>query len=89
MVSDDFIRQLEGYGLTTVEIHYFLPDHPSLIQQFLLQQYDVAPRYPVLQRYLDFWRREIEAVIHSVRIAHARMIGPSEWKAVDGIISIN
>lgn len=89
MVSDDFIRQLEGYGLTTVEIHYFLPDHPSLIQQFLLQQYDVAPRYPVLQRYLDFWRREIEAVIHSVRVAHARMIGPSEWRAIDGVISIN
>lgn len=89
MVDADFIRQLEGYGLTTVEIHYFLPDHPSLIQQFLLQQYDVTPRFPVLQSYLDFWRREIEAVIHSVRVAHARLIGPSEWKAVDGVISIN
>jgi uncharacterized protein Usg len=89
MVDADFIRQLEGYGLTTVEIHYFLPDHPSLIQQFLLQQYDVAPRFPVLQSYLDFWRREIEAVIHSVRVAHARLIGPSEWKAVDGVILIH
>lgn len=24
--------QLEGYGLTTAEIHYYRPDHPSLLQ---------------------------------------------------------
>lgn len=89
MASSDFIRQIEGYGLTTVEIHYFLPDHPSLLQAFVLQQYDLAPRFPVLRDYLDFWRREIEAVLHSVRVAHQRLIGPSEWRAVDGIISIN
>ncbi len=89
MASSDFIRQLEGYGLSTVQIHYFLPDHPAIIQQFLIQQYDVAPRFPVLRDYLDFWRREIEAVIHSVRVGHQHLIGPSEWRAVDGVISIN
>jgi uncharacterized protein Usg len=89
MASSDFIRRVHGYGLTTVEIHYFMPDHPSLLQLFLLQQYDVAPRFPVLRDYLDFWRREIDAVIHSVRVAHQHLIGPSEWRAVDGVISIN
>jgi len=87
--TSDFRRQLEGYGLSTVEIHYFMPDHPSLLQLFVLQQYDVAPRFPELTRYLDFWRREIEAVLHSVRVAHQHLIGPSEWCAVDGIITIN
>ena len=89
MASRDFLMQLEGYGLTTVEIHYFLPDHPRLLQLFVLQQYDVAPRFPVLRDFLDYWRREIEAALHSVRIAHANLIGPSEWRAIDGVISIN
>jgi uncharacterized protein Usg len=89
MASSDFIRQLEGYGLSTIEIHYYLPDHPSLLQSFVLQQYDVAPRFPVLRDYLEFWRREIEAALHSVRVAHRHLIGPAEWRAVDGVISIN
>ena len=89
MADREFLKQLQGYGLTTVQIHYFMPDHPSLLQQFLIQQYDVAPRFPVLRDYLDFWHREIEAVLHSVQVAHKHMIGPAEWRAVDGVITIN
>jgi uncharacterized protein Usg len=85
----DLSLQLQGYGLSLVHIHYFLPDHPSLLQQFTLQQYDVAPRFPVLRDYLDFWRRDIEAVIHSVAVAHQHLIGPSEWRAIHGVITIN
>jgi uncharacterized protein Usg len=89
MASQDFLRQLQGYGLCTVEIHYFMPDHPRLLQLFVMQQYDVAPRFPQLRSFLDFWRRDIDAALHSVRVAHAHLIGPSEWRAVDGVISIN
>jgi uncharacterized protein Usg len=85
----DFALQLDGYGLTTVQIHYYLPDHPSLLQLFVMQQYDVAPEFPELDRFLGYWRREIEAVLHSVRIAHKHLLGPAEWRAVDGVISIN
>lgn len=84
-----FLKQLQGYGLSTVEIHYYMPDHPSLLQQFVWQDYDVAPKFPVLRDFLDFWKRDIEAVIHSVRVAHARLIRPSEWRAVDREFSIN
>ena len=89
MNDPDFARQLEGYGLSTIQIHYYLPDHPSLLQMFVLQQYDVAPRFPRLDRFLDYWRREIEAALHSVRVAHNHLIGPAEWRAVDGVITIN
>lgn len=89
MVDRDFLRQLEGYGLMTAEIHYYLPDHPSLLQLFVWQEYDVAPRFPVLKSFLDHWHSEIEAVLHSIRIAHNRLIGPAEWRAVDGVISIH
>ena len=89
MASRDFSMQMRGYGLSTIEIHYFMPDHPRLLQMFMLQQYDVAPRFPVLRDYLDFWCRDIEAVLHSVRVAHQHLIGPAEWRAVDGVIAIN
>jgi len=89
MSDQDFVRQIDGYGLSTVQIHYFMPDHPSLLQLFVWQEYDVAPRFPVLHEFLDHWRREIEAALHSIRIAHKHLIGPAEWRAVDGIITIN
>lgn len=84
-----FLKQLQGYGLSTVEIHYYMPDHPSLLQQFIWQEYDVAPKFPVLRNFLDFWRRDIEAVLHSVRVAHSHLIRPSEWRAVDQEFLIN
>ena len=82
-VTREFELQLEGYGLSLVEVHYFMPDHPSLLQQFSFQQYDVAPRYPALHHFLDHWRREIEATIQSIRLAHQHLIGPNEWRTID------
>ena len=89
MPSRDFLKQLQGYGLLTAEISYYMPDHPDLIQLFVWQEYDVAPQFPVLHDFLDHWRREIEAALHSVRIAHQHLIRPTEWRAVDGIISVH
>ena len=85
----DLERQLQGYGLSTVEISYYMPDHPALLQLFVYQHYDVAPQFPVLRDFLDHWRREIEAALHSVRVAHNQLIGPAEWRAIDGVITIN
>jgi len=89
MTSRDFLVQLQGYGLMTAEISYYMPDHPDLLQLFVWQEYDVAPDFPILHKFLDHWRREIEAALHSIRIAHQHLIRPTEWRAVDGIISIN
>ena len=83
-----FLAQLEGYGLTTAEIHYYRPDAPSWLQSFVWQEYDLAPDFPVLLDFIDLWRREIEAALHSVRIVHGGLIGPREWRAVDGVICI-
>ncbi|AMK22888.1 MULTISPECIES: usg protein [Sphingomonadaceae] len=88
MSDPEFIAQLEGYRLTTAEVHFYRPDAPSLLQLFVWQAYDLAPNFPVLFEFLDHWRREIEAVLHSVRIAHERLIRPAEWRPIDGVISI-
>lgn len=88
-VSKQFRQQMEGYGLTTAEIHYRLPDHPSLLQLYVWQEYDLAPHFPELKQFLDYWERELAGPLHSVRIAHQRLIRPSEWRAVDGVIAIH
>jgi uncharacterized protein Usg len=88
-VSAEFRLQMNGYGLTTAEIHYHLPDHPSLLQLYVWQDYDLAPDFPTLRGFLGFWERELAGVLHSVRVAHHRLIRPSEWRAVDGIIAIH
>jgi uncharacterized protein Usg len=69
-VRSDFEEQLWGRRLTTAEIVYYMPDHPGLLQEFLWQTLDEAPDFPRMRRFLDFWRREIDAVIHSVRVCH-------------------
>lgn len=82
MVCDDaFRRQLEGCRLATAEILYHLPDHPRLLQTYVWQDYDVAPDYPVLVRFLDFWTSELEGRLHSVRVAGKRIISAAEIAA--------
>lgn len=72
--------QLKGYRLATAEILYRLPDHPGLLQTYVWQEYDIAPRYPVLKRFLDFWTREIEGPLHSVRVAGKELISAAEMR---------
>jgi uncharacterized protein Usg len=68
------------YRLTTAEILYRLPDHPALLQSYIWQELDIAPQYPVLNKFLDFWRREIEGTLHSVRVASASLGGLSSGR---------
>ena len=81
----DFRRQLlEGYGLTTAQILYRLPDHPSLLQTYVWQEYDLFPKFPVLNRFLAFWLENLEGPLHSVTVAHSRLIKPAEIRAING-----
>jgi uncharacterized protein Usg len=43
----------------------------------------------VLFDFLAMWRRQIEAALHSVRIAHDALIRPAEWRAADIIRAID
>ena len=80
---------LKGYGLTTAQILYRMPDHPGLLQAFVWQHYDLAPKFPALRRFLDFWQEKIDGALHSVAYTHRRLIGPNEWRKVDGEILLN
>ena len=84
LASKDFKRPLAGYGLTTAQILYRRPDHPWLLQTYIWQDYDLCPQFPELQGFLRFWQRSLEGILHSVTVAHSRLIRPAELRAVNG-----
>ena len=61
----------EDYRLTTVEIFYHSFDNPEDLQSLIWQDYDLAPDYPELRRFLTYWSRHIDGIVHSVRVAGA------------------
>jgi uncharacterized protein Usg len=89
VVTEDFKRQLAGYGLTTARIFYRRPDHPWLLQTYIWQDYDLCPDFPVLQGFLAFWQKKLEGPLHSVSVAHSRLIRPAELRAVDGVFRLH
>src|ERR1019366_1170927 len=72
-----FALQLKDYRLTTAEILYHLPDHPRVLQTYVWQELDLAPEYPVLRKFLDFWNRELDGKLHSVRVASVKLVKPA------------
>lgn len=79
----DFRAQLAGFSLTTAEILYCLPDHPSLLQSYIWQDYDEHPRFPRLRTFLDFWTHNLDGKLYRVRVAHKKLIMPAELRLVD------
>ncbi len=75
---------LEGYGLTTAEILYHMPDHPHLLQSYVWQDYDLAPKFPVLVKFVEFWKAKLDGPLHSIRYTHKKLISPGEWRNVRG-----
>ena len=84
MADREFRTQLAGFSLTTAEILYRLPDHPSLLQSFIWQEYDVHPRFPRLKSFLDFWTANLEGKLYRVTVAHKGLISPAELRLVGG-----
>lgn len=80
----DLEKQLiKDYRLTTAEILYHMPDYPDFLQSYIWQEYDIAPKFPVLHGFLDFWGREIDGKLHSVYVASKELITPSDHKFYD------
>ena len=82
--SSDLERQLNGYGLTTAHILYRIPDFESVLQTYVWQDYELAPDFPEMHKFLNFWQTRLDGPLHSVRYTHRRLIGPNEWRRVEG-----
>ena len=82
MNTGEFRKQLLGFGLTTANILYRMPDHPAVLQSYVWQAYDLAPLFPELHKFLEFWSRELEGPLHSVQVAHRRVIAAREVRTI-------
>ena len=71
---------LKDYRLATAEILYRLPDYHTVLQSYIWQDYDIAPQYPVLKKFLDFWEAELDGPLHSVTITSSRLLKPAEFR---------
>jgi uncharacterized protein Usg len=80
---------LKGYGLTTAEMFYRMPDYSNVLNTFVWQDYDLAPDHPRLFAFVEFWQEKIDGALHSVRFSHRKMIRPGEWRNVQGEFYLN
>lgn len=79
----DLNKQLRDYRLTTAKIIYHLPDYQDILQEFIWQDYDIAPKFPQLHQFLDFWVEKIEGKLHSVYVAKQKLITTSDYRNAD------
>ena len=89
MPENALLRQLEGFSLTTAEILYRLPDHPRLLQSYIWQDFDVAPKFPKLLHFLNFWAANLDGPLYRVRVAHRRLIAPQEFRFIEGELRLH
>ncbi|MBI6629124.1 usg protein [Pontibaca salina] len=80
---------LKGYGLTTAEFFYRMPDYKNVLNSFVWQDYDLAPDHPNLFGFIEFWQESIEGQLHSVRFSHRRMLSSGQWRNVVGEFTIH
>lgn len=78
--ANEFQLQLSGYRPFTICITYHKPDFPRLVEDFILQKYDLAPGFPNTTRFIEFWMREIEGRISRIQVFGPRGIVFPTWR---------
>lgn len=81
--------QLRDYRLTTAEILYHMPDHPGLLQTYIWQDYDLAPHFPVLRKFLDFWSHSLDGKLHSIAVANRSLIDAPQWRNAADFLTLH
>ncbi len=88
-MDSSFVAQLKDYRITTAEILYWMPDHKHVLQSFVWQNLDLAPRFPALSKFLDFWDRNLDGKLHKVTVANAQLIKPAEFRIASGLYALH
>jgi uncharacterized protein Usg len=85
----DLELMVKDYRLTTAEILYHMPDHPSLLQTYIWQNLDLAPKFPILHKFLAFWESSLDGRLHSVKIASAKLIQPNRLRYARALMHLH
>ena len=89
VTTQDFQKQVEGYGLTTANILYRRPDHPWLLQSYVWQNYDLYPDFPELLGFWSFGKNlsKVSCIRSLLRIpASSDPPRSKQWMAFSGFI---
>lgn len=70
--------------LTTLQIFYYIPDYQYLLQEFTWQFVDYQPEFPRAHKFMDHWKQNVEARIHTIYLAHTDYWGKLTFKNVTG-----
>jgi uncharacterized protein Usg len=89
MAQSGLVLQLKHFRLTTAHILYHMPDHPDLLQSYLWQDYDLAPKFPTLRKFLDFWSRNLDGKLHSVQVASSELIKAPQWRNAEELLTVH
>ncbi|MDP7666554.1 MAG: Usg family protein, partial [Rhodospirillales bacterium] len=65
------------------------PDYRSLLQTLVWQDLDLAPEFPVLKRFLEYWEEHLDGPLHSVCVTSAPLLRPAEIRAAGGYFALN
>jgi uncharacterized protein Usg len=57
--------------LITVDVIYYRPSHTHILQEFIWQTEDVLPDHPRINKFLRYWKENINAIISEVLIAES------------------
>lgn len=75
--------------IITVDVFYYFPDHPLLIQEFMWQTEDVVPEMPRIRKFLTYWQNNIDGLIKEVVLFGLNPNGdPCRFQTVDEIFSL-
>ncbi len=75
--------------LVTMSIIYGLPDHKSIINEFVWQLHDLVPELERVRRFLKFWDNNIDGPIKLVQITYPGIKIPRSVRCVDSLLVIN
>ena len=56
--------------LVLVDILYWMPDYNNVLQEFIWETDDYITKLPRVNNFLNYWHKEIDAVINEVQISY-------------------
>ena len=62
---------LKKTSLITLDIFYYIPDYPMLVNEFVWQTEDLLPGIPRVHKFLKFWKENNLAAINQILISHS------------------
>jgi uncharacterized protein Usg len=61
----------------------------ACLKSYVWQDYDLAPHFPKLVDFLDYWAANLDGPLYCVRVAHRRLITPQEFSFIKGELRLN